>query len=139
MSILSELARPGPPRISSACVKCERAVTALVFSPLNRVIAQQLQTRERKLTMKLSLLTVFVITIASLCIIPVYRCSSSSQSQFQWQILTKQNFSSQIRLHNHLLLLVALPCTSLYSSNSSFDQHNYVLRCALLLLTCLMN
>ncbi|XP_047157124.1 uncharacterized protein LOC124827974 isoform X2 [Vigna umbellata] len=59
--------------------------------------------------MKLSLLTVFVITIASLSIIPVYRCSSSSQSQFQWQILTKQNFSSQIRLHNHLLLLVALP------------------------------
>ncbi|XP_068495966.1 uncharacterized protein [Phaseolus vulgaris] len=59
--------------------------------------------------MKLTSLTVFVIAIASLCILPQYPCSSSSQSQFQWQILTKHNFSSQIRLHNHLLLLVALP------------------------------
>ncbi|KAJ6365896.1 hypothetical protein OIU77_002457 [Salix suchowensis] len=44
--------------------------------------------------------------------------SSSSSSSFdtesdggigQWQILTKQNFSSQIRLHPHILLLVSVP------------------------------
>lgn len=28
----------------------------------------------------------------------------------QWHILTKQNFSSQIRLHPHILLFVSVPC-----------------------------
>lgn len=28
----------------------------------------------------------------------------------QWRILTKQNFSSQIRLHPHILLVVSVPC-----------------------------
>lgn len=55
--------------------------------------------------MKPSLLTVFVVAIASLSLI----IAGSSSSQFQWQILTKHNFSSQIRLHPHLLLLVTLP------------------------------
>ncbi|KAH1224355.1 Protein disulfide-isomerase [Glycine max] len=55
--------------------------------------------------MKLSLLTVFIVAIASLSLI----IAGSSSSQFQWQILTKHNFSSQIRLHPHLLLLVTLP------------------------------
>ncbi|CAJ1933809.1 unnamed protein product [Sphenostylis stenocarpa] len=59
--------------------------------------------------MKLPLLTVFVVAIVSLSIVPQYPCSSSSQSQFQWQILTKHNFSSQIRLHPHILLLITLP------------------------------
>ncbi|XP_061342135.1 uncharacterized protein LOC133288399 isoform X2 [Gastrolobium bilobum] len=41
------------------------------------------------------------IAIASLSIVP---CSSC-----QWQILTKHNFSSQIGLHQHVLLLVTIP------------------------------
>ncbi|KAL2329123.1 hypothetical protein Fmac_022550 [Flemingia macrophylla] len=51
----------------------------------------------------LSLLTVLAVATASLSLLP------SSSSQSQWQILTKHNFSSQIRLHPHLLLLVTLP------------------------------
>ncbi|XP_020214255.1 uncharacterized protein LOC109798406 isoform X3 [Cajanus cajan] len=51
--------------------------------------------------MKFSLWTVFVL--ATVSVLP------SSCSQSQWQILTKHNFSSQIRLHPHLLLLVTLP------------------------------
>ncbi|XP_028783756.1 uncharacterized protein LOC114739839 isoform X2 [Neltuma alba] len=35
------------------------------------------------------------------------QCASSASAE--WQILTKQNFSSQIRLHPHILLLVTLP------------------------------
>lgn len=34
-------------------------------------------------------------------------CQSNSDGE--WQILTKQNFSSQIRLHPHILLLVTVP------------------------------
>ncbi|KAJ1388529.1 Thioredoxin-like superfamily [Sesbania bispinosa] len=49
------------------------------------------------------LTTVVVIAIASLSFVP------SSSSHSHWQILTKHNFSSQIRLHPHLLLLVTLP------------------------------
>ncbi|XP_027354973.1 uncharacterized protein LOC113864927 isoform X2 [Abrus precatorius] len=53
--------------------------------------------------MKLFSWTVFAVAIASLSLIP-HPCSS-----FQWQILTKHNFSSQIRLHPHVLLLVTVP------------------------------
>lgn len=35
--------------------------------------------------------------------------SGSSKSLVQWQILSKLNYSSQIRLHPHLLLLVTVP------------------------------
>ncbi|CAL5427528.1 unnamed protein product [Camellia sinensis] len=35
--------------------------------------------------------------------------SSSSSGVFEWEILTKRNFSSQIRLHPHLLLMVTVP------------------------------
>ncbi|XP_059633395.1 uncharacterized protein LOC132276133 [Cornus florida] len=34
---------------------------------------------------------------------------SDGNKLLQWQILTKQNFSSQIRLHPHLLLMVTVP------------------------------
>ncbi|XP_028119984.1 uncharacterized protein LOC114317458 [Camellia sinensis] len=34
---------------------------------------------------------------------------SSSSGVFEWEILTKRNFSSQIRLHPHLLLMVTVP------------------------------
>ncbi|KAH0698495.1 hypothetical protein KY284_012710 [Solanum tuberosum] len=36
--------------------------------------------------------------------------AGSSNSLVQWQILSKLNHSSQIRLHPHLLLLVTVPC-----------------------------
>ncbi|XAR64005.1 Protein disulfide-isomerase [Bertholletia excelsa] len=35
--------------------------------------------------------------------------SQSSSGAFQWQTLTKHNFSTQIRLHPHLLLMVTVP------------------------------
>ncbi|KAL7163096.1 hypothetical protein ACSBR2_039235 [Camellia fascicularis] len=35
--------------------------------------------------------------------------SSSSSGVFEWEILTKRNFSSQIRLHPHILLMVTVP------------------------------
>lgn len=35
--------------------------------------------------------------------------SQSGERSSQWQILTKANFSSQIRLHPHLLLLITVP------------------------------
>ncbi|XP_022953942.1 uncharacterized protein LOC111456351 [Cucurbita moschata] len=35
--------------------------------------------------------------------------SNASETIGEWQILTRQNFSSQIRLHPHILLLVTLP------------------------------
>lgn len=36
--------------------------------------------------------------------------SNASERIGEWEILTRQNFSSQIRLHPHILLLVTLPC-----------------------------
>ncbi|KAH0716611.1 hypothetical protein KY290_012890 [Solanum tuberosum] len=36
--------------------------------------------------------------------------AGSSNSLVQWQIISKLNYSSQIRLHPHLLLLVTVPC-----------------------------
>ncbi|RWR90449.1 hypothetical protein CKAN_01954500 [Cinnamomum micranthum f. kanehirae] len=35
--------------------------------------------------------------------------SDRNQSSFEWQILTKRNFSSQIRTHPHILLIVTVP------------------------------
>ncbi|KAL6981179.1 hypothetical protein U1Q18_022808, partial [Sarracenia purpurea var. burkii] len=35
--------------------------------------------------------------------------AGSSRGLIQWQILTKRNFSSQIRLHPHILLMVTVP------------------------------
>ncbi|KAK7264136.1 hypothetical protein RJT34_31740 [Clitoria ternatea] len=53
--------------------------------------------------MKLPLLTVVVAAaLSSLSLLP-------SASSSQWQILTKHNFSSQIRLHPHILLLLTTP------------------------------
>lgn len=40
----------------------------------------------------------------------------------EWQILTNLNFSSQIRLHPHILLLVAVPCTLSLTISTSTNQ-----------------
>ena len=45
----------------------------------------------------------------------------------QWQILTKFNFSSQIRTHPHILLLITVPC-------NSFSFSSYM--CMFLLFVC---
>lgn len=40
----------------------------------------------------------------------------------EWQILTNLNFSSQIRLHPHILLLVTVPCTLSLTISTSTNQ-----------------
>ncbi|XP_019413697.1 PREDICTED: uncharacterized protein LOC109325662 isoform X3 [Lupinus angustifolius] len=50
-----------------------------------------------------------IILIAALAITATSSSSSSSSSFAEWEILTKHNFSSQIRLHPHILLLLTLP------------------------------
>ncbi|KAK9935732.1 hypothetical protein M0R45_022818 [Rubus argutus] len=55
-------------------------------------------------TGKLVLLACLVLLVA-----PIAAVDSKSGSSGEWHSLTKQNFSSQIRLHPHILLLVTLP------------------------------
>ncbi|RZC75010.1 hypothetical protein C5167_050489 [Papaver somniferum] len=53
------------------------------------------------------LITLFLILFAS----PGYGLleDSGRNQSLQWQVLTKMNFSSQIRLHPHILLLITVP------------------------------
>lgn len=51
----------------------------------------------------------FVVVVAALLASLVVE-SNASERIGDWQMLTRQNFSSQIRLHPHILLLVTLPC-----------------------------
>lgn len=39
----------------------------------------------------------------------IYAVDSEAQEQVKWEILTKLNFSSQIRTHPHILLLITVP------------------------------
>ncbi|XP_004136136.1 uncharacterized protein LOC101215020 isoform X1 [Cucumis sativus] len=50
----------------------------------------------------------FLVVVAALLASLVVD-SNASETIGEWQILTRQNFSSQIRLHPHILLLVTLP------------------------------
>ncbi|KAL4038975.1 hypothetical protein IC575_002617 [Cucumis melo] len=50
----------------------------------------------------------FLVVVAALLASLVVQ-SNASETIGEWQILTRQNFSSQIRLHPHILLLVTLP------------------------------
>ncbi|OMP06446.1 hypothetical protein COLO4_08119 [Corchorus olitorius] len=52
----------------------------------------------------LLLLPISIVLLASLAAVD---CASGGGGE--WQILTKQNFSSQIHLHPHMLLLVTVP------------------------------
>jgi len=54
--------------------------------------------KEAKLVVVLLLLLVVVVAVVD--------CESSSE----WQLLTKQNFSSQIRQNPYILLFITLPC-----------------------------
>lgn len=48
-----------------------------------------------------------LLTVVSIAIIISLSSLPSSSS---WQILTSHNFTSQIQLHPHILLLLTLPC-----------------------------
>ncbi|XP_022148074.1 uncharacterized protein LOC111016835 isoform X2 [Momordica charantia] len=50
----------------------------------------------------------FLVVVAALLASLAFK-SNASETIGEWQILTKHNFSSQIRLHPHILLLVTLP------------------------------
>ncbi|MCL7032753.1 hypothetical protein MKW94_007398 [Papaver nudicaule] len=54
------------------------------------------------------LITLFLILTASSAYGLLEEDSGRNQS-LQWQLLTKMNFSSQIRLHPHILLIITLP------------------------------
>lgn len=43
---------------------------------------------------------------------PAFASDSGSDTGYssEWKVLTKHNFSTQIRIHPHILLLVTLPC-----------------------------
>ena len=41
---------------------------------------------------------------------PAFASSGAAAGRPEWQILTRANFSSQIRLHPHVLLLATMPC-----------------------------
>ncbi|PQQ02186.1 uncharacterized protein Pyn_12588 [Prunus yedoensis var. nudiflora] len=53
---------------------------------------------------KLAFLGCWILLLASILAV-----DSKSDGLGEWHILTKQNFSSQIRLHPHILLIVTLP------------------------------
>ncbi|KAK9274877.1 hypothetical protein L1049_022131 [Liquidambar formosana] len=53
-----------------------------------------------------------LLIIASLILLSSVAADSESEGggrTIEWQVLTKQNFSSQIHLHPHLLLMVTVP------------------------------
>jgi hypothetical protein len=54
----------------------------------------------------------FIVLVAFL----IFPGDCASDGVGEWQMLTKQNFSSQTRLHLHILLFVTVPC--IYSSLS---------------------
>jgi hypothetical protein len=41
---------------------------------------------------------------------PAAASSGAVASRAEWQVLNRTNFSSQIRLHPHVLLVVTMPC-----------------------------
>ncbi|KAK6921324.1 Protein of unknown function UPF0301 [Dillenia turbinata] len=50
---------------------------------------------------------------------------ADEQRAWQWQMLTKSNFSSEIRLHRHILLILTLPCPySIDSKLASFQSRS---------------
>ncbi|KAK4264137.1 hypothetical protein QN277_029467 [Acacia crassicarpa] len=49
-----------------------------------------------------------IVLLASI-LLSFLSAHGASSASVEWQILTKQNFSSQIRIHPHILLLVTLP------------------------------
>ena len=61
-----------------------------------------------------------VLLLLVVVVVAVVDCESSSE----WQLLTKQNFSSQIRLNPYILLFITLPCISL---SLAFFLHSYIL------------
>lgn len=62
-----------------------------------------------------ALLLTLALLILSLSSGSIQTVDSESQGsrEVEWQILTKLNFSYQIRLHPHILLLVTVPCNTL--------------------------
>ena len=78
-----------------------------------REIASASAMKEAKLVVVLLLLLVVVVAVVD--------CESSSE----WQLLTKQNFSSQIRRNPYILLFITLPCISLSLFLSPFLYHMY--------------
>lgn len=52
-----------------------------------------------------------VVTLLSLSFGSIYAVDSEAEDeQIEWQILTKLNFSSQIRTHPNILLFITVPC-----------------------------
>ena len=62
-----------------------------------------------------------VVLLLLVVVVAVVDCESSSE----WQLLTKQNFSSQIRRNPYILLFITLPCISLSLFLSPFLYHMY--------------
>ncbi|KAG8644206.1 hypothetical protein MANES_11G108701v8 [Manihot esculenta] len=54
-------------------------------------------------------MTLFVALVVIILFISSSAVNCESDGDGQWQTLTKQNFSSQIRLHPHVLVLVSVP------------------------------
>ncbi|XP_041011142.1 uncharacterized protein LOC121254959 isoform X1 [Juglans microcarpa x Juglans regia] len=61
-------------------------------------------------------LLVPVVPFVVLAAFLILAVDSESDSVGEWQMLTKQNFSSQIRLHPHILLFVTLPWSGEFRS-----------------------
>jgi len=79
----------------------------------------------------MSKISLIIFTLA-IIITPSSPSSSTVDSESdggigQWRILTKQNFSSQIRLHPHILLVVSVPC-KLPSLSVSLKQYSLMFR-----------
>lgn len=90
-----------------------------------RVSVTQLQCSERlrMVTMKkLAFLGCRILLLASILAV-----DSKSDGLGEWHILTKQNFSSQIRLHPHILLVVTLPCNLSLSDPNSQYYHKFLI------------
>ncbi|XP_019262201.1 PREDICTED: uncharacterized protein LOC109240038 [Nicotiana attenuata] len=63
----------------------------------------------RRNMMNIRVLLILLLLPAAAFLLPGAADSSSGQSLVEWEILSKLNYSSQIRLHPHLLLLVTVP------------------------------
>ncbi|XP_074294576.1 uncharacterized protein LOC141622440 [Silene latifolia] len=63
-------------------------------------------------TVPVAAFSVFAAAVFILSTLPIINADtpeSNKELQFQWQLLSAKNFSSQIRLHPHVLLLVTVP------------------------------
>ncbi|XP_075082703.1 uncharacterized protein LOC107779487 isoform X2 [Nicotiana tabacum] len=67
-----------------------------------------LRNFRRKMT-NIKVLLILLLLPAAAFLLPGAAESGSGQSLVEWEILSKLNYSSQIRLHPHLLLLVTVP------------------------------